>query len=65
MENADNSWGRKTKIQFTFKNDKLISWEEDKLTLSMASKEQPKTGTIFQYFGLLLNLILIVKVFML
>ena len=36
VSNLSHSWGRTTSIEFIFVNDKLISWEEDKLTLSIA-----------------------------
>ena len=61
--NAENAWGRTTNIQFTFVDDRLIGWEEDKLTLSMAKGEQPKNGSALQYLSLLLNLILFIEVF--
>ena len=52
-------WGRTTNIQFVFTDDKLTSWEEDKLTLSMAEKESPSNGSSFQIFNFLLNVIVI------
>ena len=52
-------WGRITNIQFVFTDDKLTSWEEDKLTLSMAEKEPPSNGSSFQIFNFLLNVIVI------
>jgi len=52
-------WGRTTNIQFVFTDDKLTSWEEDKLTLSMAVKEPPSNGSFFQIFNFLLNVIVI------
>ena len=52
-------WGRITNIQFIFTDDKLTSWEEDKLTLSMAEKEPPSNGSSFQIFNFLLNVIVI------
>ena len=52
-------WGRTTNIQFVFTDDKLTSWEEDKLTLSMAEKEPPSNGSSFQIFNFLLNVIVI------
>ena len=55
--------GRTTNIQFTFINDTLMGWEEDKLTLSMASNSAPKGNSSLQLIGLLLNLIIIIKVF--
>ena len=62
-ESVENVWGRTTRVQFQFIDDHLISWEEDKLILSMAKEEQGQKGSILQYLSLLLNLILIVKVF--
>ena len=52
-------WGRITNIQFVFTDDKLTSWEEDKLTLSMAEKEPPSNGSSFQIFNFLLTVIVI------
>ena len=63
ISDYSHKWGRTTNIQFTFENEKLISWEEDKLTLSMAASEQSNKGSVLQFLSLLLNLILIVKVF--
>ena len=54
-----HKWGRTTNIQFVFTDDKLTSWEEDKLTLSMAEKEPPSNGSSFQIFNFLLNVIVI------
>lgn len=62
LSDFSHTWGRTTNIQFTFVDEKLIGWEEDKLTLSMAETEQ-KNGSALKYLSLLLNLILIVKVF--
>ena len=52
-------WGQTTNIQFVFTDDKLTSWEEDKLTLSMAEKESSSNGSSFQIFNFLLNIIVI------
>ena len=52
-------WGQTTNIQFVFTDDKLTSWEEDKLTLSMAEKESPSNGSFFQMFNFLLNIVVI------
>ena len=63
-EPGENTRGRTTNIQFIFINDSLIGWEEDKLTLSMASGHKPKSsGGLLQLIGLMLNLIIIVKLF--
>ena len=56
---------RKTLLKFTFEEDELIGWEEDKLTLSSAMskmQEGRKSTSMLSYISLLLNLILIVKV---
>ena len=59
----DTSWGRKTIVQFTFIEDRLMGWEEDKLTLNMASNDKSR-GSILKYFGLLLDVVIAAKVFM-
>ena len=54
---------RSTLLKLTFDDDKLMSWKEDKVTLSMAAHKPKKGGgAIFQYFSLLLNLILLIKI---
>ena len=56
---------RKTLLKFTFEEDELIGWEEDKLTMSSAMskmQEGGKSTSMLSYISLLLNLILIVKV---
>jgi len=61
---GEANWGRTTNIQFLFINDSLIGWEEDKHTLSMATNNKPKLeGGTLQLIGLLLNLIIIIKIF--
>ena len=62
ISESDMSWGRKTILQFTFVEDHLVGWEEDKLTLNMANNDK-KSGSAIKYFGLLFNIILAVKVF--
>jgi len=52
-------WGRTTNIQFVFTDDKLTSWEEDKLTLSMAVKNPDSNASTFQIFNFLLNVVVI------
>ena len=52
-------WGRATNIQFVFTDDKLTSWEEDKLTLSMAVKNPDSNASTFQIFNFLLNVVVI------
>ena len=59
----NTSWGRKTIVQFTFIEDRLVGWEEDKLTLNMASNDKSR-GSILKYFGLLLDIVIAAKVFM-
>ena len=60
-KNYKNS--RSILLKLTFVDDKLMSWEEDKVTLSMATHKPKKGGgIIFQYFSLLLNLILLIKI---
>ena len=58
---SDMSWGRKTTVQFTFIEDQLVGWEEDKLTLNMAVTDDSKS--LLKYFSLFLNIVLAVKVF--
>ena len=54
---------RTTLIKFTFTDDSLVSWEEDKMTLSMSTAKNGKRNTSFlSYFSLLLNLILLIKI---
>ena len=53
---------RKTLLKFTFEEDELIGWEEDKLTMSSAMQGGGKSTSMLSYISLLLNLILIVKV---
>ena len=54
---------RSTLIKFTFVDDGLVSWEEDKMTLSMSTaKNGAKNSTFLSYFSLLLNLVLLIKI---
>ena len=54
---------RTTLIKFTFVDDNLVSWEEDKMTLSMSTAKNGKGNTSFlSYFSLLLNLVLLIKI---
>ena len=63
LKNTQNTWGRRTNIQFTFINDELISWEEDKMTLAFsAEKSMTESTSITQYLLLLLNLILVIRI---
>ena len=55
---------RTTLIKFTFVDDNLVSWEEDKMTLSMSTVINGKknNSTFLSYFSLLLNLVLLLKI---
>jgi len=54
---------RSTLIKFTFVDDSLVSWEEDKMTLSMSTAKNGKRNSSFlSYFSLLLNLVLLIKI---
>ncbi len=54
---------RSTLIKFTFVDNSLVSWEEDKMTLSMSTTNNGKKNTSFlSYFSLLLNLVLLIKI---
>ena len=54
---------RSTLIKFTFVDDSLVSWEEDKMTLSMSTvKNGKKNSSFLSYFSLLLNLVLLIKI---
>ena len=54
---------RSTLIKFTFVEDSLVSWEEDKMTLSMSTaKNGKRTSSFLSYFSLLLNLVLLIKI---
>ena len=54
---------RKTLIKFTFIDGSLVSWEEDKMTLSMSiANNVKKNNSFLSYFSLLLNLILLIKI---
>ena len=52
---------RSTLLKFTFVDNNLIYWEEDKMTLSMSTANNGgKNSSLLSYFSLLLNLILLV-----
>ena len=54
---------RSTLIKFTFIDDSLVSFEEDKMTLSMSTvKNGKKNSSFLSYFSLLLNLVLLIKI---
>ena len=50
---------RMTLIKFTFFDDILVSWEEDKMTLGMSKGINKQSSTFSHYFSLLLNVILL------
>jgi len=58
-----NSGERATLLKFTFVDGSLLSWEEEKITLSMAVPENKGTGSVLKYFSLLVNLIVLIKIF--
>ena len=53
---------RMTLIKFTFFDDILVSWEEDKMTLGMSKGINKQSSTFSHYFSLLLNVILLIKI---
>ena len=62
ISESNMSWGRSTIVQFTFIDDILLGWEEDKLKLNMSTADN-NDDSILRYIGLLLNIILTIKVF--
>ena len=48
-----NSGERATLLKFTFVDESLSSWEEEKITLSMAVPEGVGKGSLMTYFSLL------------
>ena len=60
-----NSGERTTLLKFTFVDESLSSWEEEKITLSMAAPNGPGAGagSLMKYFSLLVNLIVLIKIF--
>ena len=58
-----NSGERITLLKFTFVDESLSSWEEEKITLSMAASNGAGTGSLMKYFSLLVNLIVLIKIF--
>ena len=53
---------RMTLIKFTFFDDILVTWEEDKMTLGMSKGINKQSSTFSHYFSLLLNVILLIKI---
>ena len=58
-----NSGERTTLLKFTFVDESLSSWEEEKITLSMATSNGVGAGSLMKYFSLLVNLIVLIKIF--
>ena len=58
-----NSGERATLLKFTFVDGSLSSWEEEKITLSMAVSGNKGTSSLLKYFSLLVNLIVLIKIF--
>ena len=58
-----NSGERTTLLKFTFVDESLSSWEEEKITLSMTASNGAGTGSLMKYFSLLINLIVLIKIF--
>ena len=60
----NHHYERSTLLKFTFVDNSLTSWEEDKITLGMTrgGGSTKGSGSFFQYFSLLLNLVLFIKI---
>ena len=58
-----NSGERVTLLKFTFVDESLSSWEEEKITLSMATPKGSGSSSLIKYFSLLVNLIVLIKIF--
>ena len=58
-----NRGERATLLKFTFVDGSLSSWGEEKITLSMATNEGSGSGSLMKYFSLLVNLIVLIKIF--
>ena len=58
-----NSGERITLLKFTFVDESLSSWEEEKITLSLATSGNKGAGSLLKYFSLLVNLIVLIKIF--
>jgi len=59
-----NSGERVTLLKFIFIDGFLTTWEEEKMTLSMATGQKNiRTGSLLTYFSLLVNLILLIKIY--
>ena len=58
-----NHFERKTLLIFTFEDDELIGWEEDKLTMNTALPKinnVGKSASLLSYISILLNIITII-----
>ena len=63
FESRVNSGERTTLLKFTFVDGSLSSWEEEKIALSMAIPGNKGAGSLLKYFSLLVNLIVLIKIF--
>ena len=50
---------RMTLIKFTFFDDILVSWEEDKMTLSMSNSSKEGHSFVFTFINIFLNIVVI------
>ena len=50
---------RMTLVKFTFYDDILVSWEEDKMTLSMSNSDKDGPSFIFTFINIFLNIVVI------
>ena len=50
-----NSGERTTLLKFTFVDESLSSWEEEKITLSMAAPNGAGSSSLMKYFSLFIN----------
>jgi len=58
-----NGGERATLLKFTFVDGSLSSWEEEKMTLSTAVSGNKSVSSLLKYFSLLVNLIVLIKIF--
>ena len=58
-----NGGERTTLLKFTFVDESLSSWEEEKIALSMATPKDAGSGFLMKYFSLFVNLIVLIKIF--
>ena len=50
---------RMTLVKFTFYDDILVSWEEDKMTLSMSNSNKEGPSFVFTFINIFLNIVVI------